>query len=214
MTFQTSEEYRRTWDALRRHGMLLLQDPKLPSVAALVAGRPVRGSWWSHPRSQLIYQVSEQLVGHPEVVVAKLVSGKVTYVHRLLWPALLAVARAREPWQLHGLPPACQALLRVLARDGEADPATIARSGLRTPKETVAELERRLLVHAEEVHTESGAHAKRVETWEHWLSRVAWSGPIPEPRIGRERLLEAVRQMCRESGGTCRLPWEAAGARS
>ena len=33
---------------LRRWGMLLETDPVLPSVATIVAGSRIRGSWWSH----------------------------------------------------------------------------------------------------------------------------------------------------------------------
>ena len=85
--------------ALARQGLLLLQDPRLPSVAGLVAGGPVHGSWWGHPKGQQIFRVSEWLADHPEVLVNRLVSRKVTYVHRRLWPAILAVARARAQEQ-------------------------------------------------------------------------------------------------------------------
>jgi len=34
-------------------------------------------------------------------------------------------------------------------------------------------LERKLLVHAAEIHTDSGAHAKLLESWEHWQEGLA-----------------------------------------
>ena len=213
MTFRTSTEYQRAWEELRRNGLLLLQDPKLPSVASLVAGTRVRGSWWGHPAGRKIYGVSTQLAEHPESLVTKLLSGKVTFVHRRLWPAFLALARSREPWQMQRLPPACRTLLRRLDREGELDPRNISAAGLRTPRETVGELERRLLIHAEEIHTESGAHAKRLESWDHWTERTAWPGPHVDARVGREHIVDAVRRLCRESGGSCRLPWEGASVR-
>ena len=40
-----------------RTGLLLLHDPALPSVTALVTGAPFRGSWWSHPQAHEIYRL-------------------------------------------------------------------------------------------------------------------------------------------------------------
>jgi hypothetical protein len=37
-------------EALECYGILLETDPKLPSAAALVAGSPISGSWWLHPK--------------------------------------------------------------------------------------------------------------------------------------------------------------------
>src|SRR5437867_6327113 len=68
--------------ALSREGLLLLQDPRLPSVAGIVAGGPVRGSWWGHGKGSDIFRVSDWLADHPEVVVTRLVSRKVPYVQR------------------------------------------------------------------------------------------------------------------------------------
>ena len=72
---------RQVLEELERYGILLESDARLPSVAGLVAGEPVRGSWWGHPRGQNIYRIAGWLGEHPDVVVSKLVSGKVTYVH-------------------------------------------------------------------------------------------------------------------------------------
>src|SRR5437867_7624973 len=79
--------------ALSREGLLLLQDPRLPSIAGFVAGGPVRGSWWVHPKGSDIFRVSIWLSDHPEVVVNRLVSGKLSYVYCSLWPALVVIGR-------------------------------------------------------------------------------------------------------------------------
>ena len=84
-------------------GLLLLQDRAFPSAATLVIGEPASGSWWAHPRSHEIFRCVRAISGHPDVLVTKLLDGKVTFVHRRLWPALLAVATAREEWQEAGL---------------------------------------------------------------------------------------------------------------
>lgn len=79
--------------ALVEHGMLLesARGP-IPNVAEMVAGEPIRGSWWSHPSSHAIFDVLNVLAGSPDVVRTRLVNGKVTLIHRRLWPALARLA--------------------------------------------------------------------------------------------------------------------------
>jgi len=78
---------------LREHGMLLASAKgPIPNVAELVAGEPIRGSWWAHPRSHEIYAVLNELADSPDVVRLRLVRGKITLVHRRLWPALARLA--------------------------------------------------------------------------------------------------------------------------
>lgn len=79
--------------ALIEHGMLLqsARGP-LPNVAELVAGEPIRGSWWGHPASAAIFEALNELAASPDVVRLRLVQGKVTLVHRRLWPALVRTA--------------------------------------------------------------------------------------------------------------------------
>jgi hypothetical protein len=78
---------------LREHGMLLeaARGP-LPNVAELIAGEPIRGSWWSHRASHAIFAAINRLAESPDVVRTRLVNGKVTLIHRRLWPALVRLA--------------------------------------------------------------------------------------------------------------------------
>src|SRR6266446_1607706 len=71
---------------IKRHGVVLqsARGP-VPSLAEAIAGGPIRGSWWAHPRSHLIYKLCETGSDSAEVVVCRLVDGKVTFVHRLAW---------------------------------------------------------------------------------------------------------------------------------
>jgi hypothetical protein len=55
-------------------------------------GGPIRGSWWGHPKGHEIFRVTEGVCESPEVLVCKLIDGKVTYIHRRLWPALVKLA--------------------------------------------------------------------------------------------------------------------------
>lgn len=136
---------------LARHGLLLLQDKKLPSAVGTITGEAVSGSWWSHPRANEIFREVENL----DAVAAKLIAGKVTLVHERLLPALHAVGRAREPWQMRGLSPAARKLLARVDRDGRT----------RASGPAAKELQLRLLVNAREEHTESGKHETVLELW-------------------------------------------------
>ena len=61
------------------------------SLAEAIAGEPIRGSWWGHPRSHAVFAASEELADSPDVLVCKLIDRKVTLVHRRLWPALVTL---------------------------------------------------------------------------------------------------------------------------
>ena len=90
MSPSTDTWQRKVEQEILRHGILLEADAQLPSVVALVAGEPIRGSWWGHPRGHDIFHACQHLREHDEIVTAKLVSKKVTYVHRNLWAMLVA----------------------------------------------------------------------------------------------------------------------------
>jgi len=78
---------------VKRHGIVLqaARGP-VPSLAEEISGGPIRGSWWGHPKGREIFRASEAVSDSPEVLVCKLVDGKVTYIHRRLWPALVKIA--------------------------------------------------------------------------------------------------------------------------
>ena len=90
------------------HGVVLqaARGP-VPSLAEAVAGERIRGSWWGHPKGQAIFNAAEAVGESPDVLVCKLVDGKVTYVHRRLWPALVKLAsrfpkaRLAKAWSEH-----------------------------------------------------------------------------------------------------------------
>lgn len=189
-------------EALETYGLLLQTDPKLPSVAALVVGAPVKGSWWAHPEAHDIFRAACELVDHPDVLVTKLVSGKTTHVHRALWPAVVAAGRAREPWQLAGLSREARALLDRVDREDR----------LETTGAAVRELEKILLIYSEQFHTDAGSHAKIVENWGHWAKRTGFRARLPAPGEARRQLEAAVAALNRRFGGRGRLPWIAPAA--
>ena len=73
---------------------VLLESAKgpIPNVAELVAGEPIRGSWWGHPASHEIFAAINRLADSPDVARIRLVNHKVTLVHRRLWPVLLRLS--------------------------------------------------------------------------------------------------------------------------
>ena len=64
----------------------------VPSLAHAITGGAIRGSWWAHPQSREIFALTRAVREHPDVLVCTLVGGKITYVHRRLWPALVRLA--------------------------------------------------------------------------------------------------------------------------
>jgi hypothetical protein len=78
---------------VRKHGVVLASGKgPVPNLADAVAHDPIRGSWWAHPKGHEIFQVLSNLNQSREVLVCRLVAGKITYVHRRLWPALVRAA--------------------------------------------------------------------------------------------------------------------------
>jgi len=78
---------------VRKHGVVLesAQGP-LPSLAEAIVGERIRGSWWRHPSSHLIFAVTRAVRDSEHVLVCRAVEGKVTFVHERLWPALVRLA--------------------------------------------------------------------------------------------------------------------------
>ena len=78
---------------MRRRG-IALESARGPvaSLAEAVAGGPIRGSWWGHAKGKQIFWLTRAVRDSPEVLVCRLMGGKVTYVHRRLWPAVVRLA--------------------------------------------------------------------------------------------------------------------------
>lgn len=86
---------------VREHGVVLVSARgPVPTLTHAIAGEAIGGSWWSHPRGKHIFAVLSQVSDAPEVLVCRLVDGKLTLVHRRLWPALAAASSAFAPARL------------------------------------------------------------------------------------------------------------------
>jgi hypothetical protein len=174
---------------LESRGLLLVTDAKLPSLASMIAGGPVHGSWWAHPASQMIFHALAELSGHPDVLVVKLIDGKNTLVHRRVWPEVVAIATAGEPWQWAGLSQPARRLYDRVKREG-----LVEATGTLT-----LELETRLLVRSGQSHGESGAHGKRLEDWNRWAKAAALD--FSRTRVPEAKLM--LQTLCPEA----RFPW-------
>jgi len=78
---------------VKRHGIVLesAHGPVVTFTDA-VADERISGNWWSHPKSHQIFALTRLIRNSPEVLVCRLVDGKITYVHRRVWPALVRLA--------------------------------------------------------------------------------------------------------------------------
>lgn len=153
--------------------------------------------WWSHPDATTIYNALGAL--EDRLATVKLVAGKLTLVAPRLWPDLVAIGSAQQPWQLDALTEDTRALLdRVAAAD---DPVLLDSPNLR---ESGKQLEQRLLVVAEEVHTDEGRHLKALGSWEAWgAERGVADPPATETAMSRfESIVEGW-----EPDGASLLPW-------
>jgi len=207
MTASSRKQFDEVFQKLEKLGLLLLSDVNLPSIATLVAGEKVSGSWWSHKAAQRIFAVSELLEDHTDVLVMKLVSNKVTFVHRELWGHIYSIGVAREDWQLKKLSPVAKQLLKALDDQGSLQTNKLGKKFGPKPADTARELESRLLLHASQMHTESGAHATVIETWPTWAERAKLRGKTKNPAIARHFLEQRLAEINDEFSGKGKLPW-------
>jgi hypothetical protein len=72
----------------------------IPNLADAVAGEPIRGSYWGHARGDEIFGLTRAIRASKEILVCRLVNGKITYVHERLWPALVRLQGSLDPDRL------------------------------------------------------------------------------------------------------------------
>ena len=151
----------------------------LAGLAEAIAGEPVKGSWWSHPKGKLIFNVTSALEDAEGVLACKL-GGRVTFVDEALVPALYRVVtdeafRASAP-----------ARARAIAKRAARRPLLL------TPADKRA-LEKACILHVSSEHTDSGAHATFARTWESWASART-------KREAKKLTFEAASEILRAAG--------------
>jgi hypothetical protein len=181
------------------------------SLVEEVAGRPVKGSWTEDPAGERILALATALEGSSEVLVLKLVGGKVTFVHAALWPALVRVARdpERAARIVPGLSPAAARLYEEVERAGEAHLDVLGRQNSWPPERDLAraakELEAGLLVHCSSLPGERGRQAIVLRSW-------ARAMPDSARRQAAHLSLEAALDTLRAHGAVLAPSSAGAGA--
>lgn len=187
---------------LKQDGILLLSDKALPSVVRIVGGPRVKGSWWGHEKGHEIFRELGKLESHPDALTTRLISGKVTYIHRRLWPDFLSVANARERWQTGGLSLGARRLLAEVDGKGQ-----VRMDGYPGKSDDAREIERRLLVYTEDIHTDKGFHTKLLSAWSRCPKLGGLRFSTKSPMVGRqalEKLVDALNERYYANG---KLPW-------
>jgi hypothetical protein len=80
-------------DFVRLRGIILESARgALPNLAEAVGGGRIQGSWWGHPKAREIFAATRTVRASPDVLVCRLLGGRVTYIHRRLWPAVVRLS--------------------------------------------------------------------------------------------------------------------------
>jgi len=78
---------------IRYHGVVLQSAKGIePSLAVRIVGGAISGSWWGHPMGNEIFRLIQNVHTSKAVLVCTLAHGKITYIHRRLWPAFVRLA--------------------------------------------------------------------------------------------------------------------------
>jgi hypothetical protein len=86
---------------VRLHGIVLVSAKgPAPRLTEAIAGEPIKGSWWGHSKGHQIFAVLQRLEDSPDILVCRFIAGRVTFVHRRLWPAIVKLASQFHPDQL------------------------------------------------------------------------------------------------------------------
>jgi len=86
---------------VRAHGVVLASAKGVaPRLTEFIAGEPIEGNWWTHPQSRQIYAILEAVAASREILVCRLLDGKITLVHQRLWPSLVKLAKHFSPERL------------------------------------------------------------------------------------------------------------------
>ena len=171
------ETYREGEDFVKFHRIVMLApEPQLPSLVSEVAGEDFKGGWWGHPTSHWIYNLYTQLKAHPDILATKCINGKVTLIHRTLWPCLMRVTMDAgwRKLQRSVLLDESRVLLdlvrryKVLRMSKCTNISATKCMDRKTLKRAKMNLEKSVLVHADEEHAPEGRHETVLESWGHW----------------------------------------------
>jgi len=177
-------------------GLVMLgPTPNLPSLVTHIAPGLRGARWWSHPQANEIYNTYRQIIEDRDIAVAKLVDGKITLLHRKLWPAIIKLVQD-EMWrkkQIGALSLTAKSLLDHVESAGSIRLDFLAPDwprGVTGLKKDRNILEKKALVMSRDEHTKTGTHQTVLESWESFRNREH----IKVPRgLRREKALEILK---------------------
>src|SRR4051812_15744128 len=86
---------------VRERGVVLVSAKgSEPSLVEAILGRAFTGSWWALPEGKRIYATLGAVMDSEQLLVCRLIKGKITLVHRRLWPSLARLAAHFAPEQI------------------------------------------------------------------------------------------------------------------
>jgi hypothetical protein len=63
---------------VEKHGVVLMSAKgSVPRLTEAIINEPIKGSWWGHPRSHEIFAVLQTVADSSDVLVCRLIDGKV-----------------------------------------------------------------------------------------------------------------------------------------
>lgn len=130
---------------VQKHGIVLesARGPA-PSLAEVIAGGPIHGSWWSHPSGRNIFQVTRAVRASDQILVCRLIDGKITFVHRCLWAVLVRASGCLRPTQLSQLreehTSSGRHVTKVVPYPDWVPPTTLVEAGALTDEEAINRL--------------------------------------------------------------------------
>lgn len=179
----------------------LLTTGAVTGLVDLVAGEAVSGHWWGHPAGKQIFHIVSALEDHPDVLAARVLDGRMTFVDRHLFAPLYRVVTDPE-WRKEGIRtlhgpgkklletmPSTSTRLEALALSLGLDKKAVPRA-----KE---ELEKSLLVRVWSARTEDGKHTAFLGPWSAWADSAT-------KRDARALELHNAQAVLREAAGNVR----------
>ena len=195
------------------YGLLLEADPDFPSIVGLVTGEKIKGSWWGHRKGHKIFSISRKIRDEADILVIKLISGKVTYVHKRLWTDLISIFIAKQNWQIGKMSKNGKRILELVEKAGviradNMETQTTNKFNKIDLNKAINEIEKGLLIFCNEVHTEKRYHVKLLKTWNHFLKEksITISGQ-KDIVAAKENIDKIVAELNTKFDSTARLPW-------
>jgi hypothetical protein len=185
--------------------ILLLQDKSFPNIVSKIVGKRIQGSWWGHPLANPIYNGLGWLEHNRNVLVIKLLDGKVTYVHESLFADIYSIVAEPRDWQLKKLKSDELALFKYISKKAKvvSDDSKL-KDLVEDSKKSFATLEKKLLVYSQEEHTASGKHVKEFMAWKN--SKI-FTNTLVDYETAQARIEKIIDRLNQESKSKTRLPW-------